>query len=232
MCFSSEASFAGGIIISAIGVATVKEVHKPSQLVFASIPIFFGIQQIVEGCLWLTIPNIEFGSIQKISTYLFLIMAQVLWPLIIPLSVLLMEENNKRKRILRILLVMGLPLSLYYVFCLLFFNVTPQIIGYHIQYETDFPKSLTMMAFIVYLIVTITPLFVSGIKRTHLLGILMFISCLVTAIFFTQYLTSVWCFFAALISGVIFWILRDSKREFNLNKLYLLKIRSDQPPHK
>ena len=51
MCFSSEASFVGGVVISAIGVATIREIHKPSQLVFASIPLFFGIQQIVEGCL-------------------------------------------------------------------------------------------------------------------------------------------------------------------------------------
>ena len=218
MCFSATASFAGGVIISAIGVATVREIHKPSQLVFASIPLFFGLQQIIEGTLWLTIPLPDLMSLQKISTYFFLIMADFLWPTIIPLAVLLMEEKKKRKKILRILFVLGLSLSLYYAYCLLFFNVTPQIMGYHILYKSDFPKSLEMPAFIIYLIVTITPLFVSSIQRTHLLGILMFLSCLVTAIFFTQYLTSVWCFFAALISAVIFWILRDAKKEFHLIK--------------
>ena len=228
MCFSAEASFAGGIIISAIGIVTVREVHKPSQLVFASIPLFFGLQQVVEGSLWLTIQNPEFVNLQRIGTYFFLIMADFLWPTIIPMAVLLMEENRKRKRILKILLAMGISLSLYYAYCLLFFNVTPQIMGYHIQYNTTFPKSLSMPAFITYLIVSITPLFISSIKRTHLLGILMFLSCLVTAIFFTQYLTSVWCFFAALISGVIFWILKDSKSVFNLNKLALIKIKADQ----
>ena len=86
MCFSAEASFAGGIIISTIGVATVKEVHKPSQLVFASIPLFFGAQQITEGCLWLTLPNPEYGTVQMFSKYIFLIMAEVLWPMMIPLS--------------------------------------------------------------------------------------------------------------------------------------------------
>ena len=228
MCFSAEASFAGGIIISAIGIVTVREVHKPSQLVFASIPLFFGLQQVVEGSLWLTIPDPEFVNLQRIGTYFFLIMADFLWPTIIPMAVLLMEENRKRKRILKILLAMGISLSLYYAYCLLFFNVTPQIMGYHIQYNTTFPKSLSMPAFITYLIVAITPLFISSIKRTHLLGILMFLSCLVTAIFFTQYLTSVWCFFAALISGVIFWILKDLKSVFNLNKLALIKIKADQ----
>ena len=224
MCFSAGASFAGGVIISGIGVLTVREIHKPSQLVFACIPLFFGVQQIMEGCVWLALRNSDFISIQKIATYCFLVMAQVLWPTLIPVSVLLMEKNKKRKRILLILSGMGMSLSLYYIFCLLSFSVTPEIMGYHIQYNTGFPQSLSMVAFVIYLIATITPLFVSSIKRTQLLGILMFFSCLITAIFFTQYLLSVWCFFAALISAVIFWILRDSKIEFKFNKLSLLKV--------
>lgn len=232
MCFSPEASFVGGVIISVIGVATIKKVHIPSQMVFASIPLFFGIQQFAEGILWITIPKPEYIDIQKFVTYIFLTMADVLWPMMIPLSVLFMEENIKRKRIIRVLLVMGLSVSLYYSYCLLFLNVTPQIISYHILYKNDFPKSLANLVFAIYLIASITPLFVSSIKRTHLLGVLMFLSCLVTAIFFRQYLTSVWCFFAALISGVIFWILRDAKRDFTFNKLNLLKIISNQPPDK
>jgi len=223
MCFSPEASFAGGIIISAIGVATVRKIHNPSQIVFASIPLFFGIQQIAEGFLWTTLPDHDFINIQKISTYVFLIMAQVIWPSMIPVSIMLMEQNIKRKRSLRLLSGIGLLLSLYYTFCLLTFSVNPQISGYHILYKNGFPQSLSNPAFGVYLIVTITPLFVSGIKRTWMLGILMTLSCLVTAIFFKQYLTSVWCFFAALISGVVFWILRDSNRNFTLSRIRLLK---------
>lgn len=218
MCFSPEASFAGGVIISTIGIATILKVHKPSQIVFASIPIFFGIQQIIEGILWLALPNPEYMGVQKVFTYLFLIMAEVLWPMMIPFSVLLMEENKKRKRVLRVLLLLGVALSVYYAFCLLTFNVNPEIKSYHIQYTDNFPESLRLVAFTIYVIASITPLFVSSIQRTHLLGLLMFLSCLVTALFFRYYLTSVWCFFAALISGVIFWILRDSKRKFNFLK--------------
>ena len=224
MCFSAQASFVGGALISAIGIATVTRVHKPSQVVFASIPLFFGIQQFAEGILWLTIPNPQDIEVQKFVTYLFLIMADFLWPVMIPLAVLLMESNQKRKRILMGFVIAGLSLSVYYAFCLISFNVYPQIEGYHILYKTDFPKSLSMYAFGIYLMVTIAPLFISSIKRTHLLGILMFLSCLVTAVFFRQYLTSVWCFFAAAISVVIFWILRDSRRIFTLEKLNLLKM--------
>jgi hypothetical protein len=227
MCFSAGASFAGGIIISAIGAATVSKVHKSSQLVFASIPLFFGIQQIVEGCLWMLLPETDYINIQKATTYLYLILAQVLWPTIIPVSVLLMEENRKRKKMLRIFLALGLLLSSYYAICLIFFTVTPIINGYHILYTTTFPDFFSIPAFIVYLIATITPLFISGVRRAHYLAILMFLSCLITAIFFTQYLISVWCFFAAIISGVIYWILNDSKKEFNFELLSLLRTGSD-----
>lgn len=223
MCFSAQASFAGGVIISAIGVFTIRKVHKPSQIIFASIPLFFGLQQIAEGILWIALPLGEYEVLQKTAAYTFLVMAQVIWPVMIPLSVLFMEENEKKKKILKGLLLVGIILSIYYASCLLFCNVHPQIKGYHIQYNNDFPVHLMPFSFILYLTSTITPLFVSGIKRTHLMGILMAFSCLVTAIFFSQYLTSVWCFFAALLSCVVYWILSDSKKQFILEKLLLLK---------
>ena len=223
MCFSPEASFTGGVLIFSIGIATVKSVHKPNQLVFAIIPMFFGIQQITEGFLWLSLQNSDFPNIQKLTSTIFLTMAEVLWPMIIPLSVLLPEENKTKRNILKFLLALGILLSAYYAYCLLNFTVNPQIVNYHIQYNNDFPIAFRNMAFAVYLIATIAPLFVSSIKRMHYLGCLMFLSCLISALFFMQYLTSVWCFFAAFISMVIFWILKDSKKTFNFELLNLLK---------
>lgn len=211
MCFSPEASFAGGVIISAIGVVTIKKINNPSQILFASIPLFFGFQQIAEGLVWLTLPMAEYEGVRKVSTYAFLVMAQVIWPVMIPLSVLFMEESEKKKKILSGLFIVGAVLSIYYALCLINFYIDPEIEGYHIKYYTGFPKSLSIPAFIFYLTATIPPLFVSSVKGTHLLGILMTLSCLVTGIFFTQYLLSVWCFFAALISAVIYWIMTDAQ---------------------
>jgi hypothetical protein len=212
MCFSAGASFASGVVISAIGIATVKEVQKPSQRVFAIIPLLFGIQQLAEGCLWITLSGNDFVIVKKISTYVFLITAQVLWSFVIPLSVLLMENDSRRKKVLRVLLVIGILLSLYYACYLFFFNVTSQIMDCHILYNTESPQSLALPTFIFYLAVTIAPFFVSGIKRMYLLGIIMSISCLAAAIFYKLYLTSVWCFFAAVISIFIYLILRESKK--------------------
>ena len=220
MCFSAGASFAGGVVITAIGVATMIKVHRPSQIVFASIPLFFGFQQFVEGFLWYILQHPEYAQYQNVVTHTFMIMAQVFWPMMIPLAVLFMETNRKKKKIIWFLLGAGILVSVFYAFCLLSYSVIPEISGYHIYYDVQQnPKTLSFIAFLLYLITSITPLFLSSIKRTHMLGILMSISCLVTIIFFTQYLTSVWCFFAALISAVIFWILSDSKRKYKFDKL-------------
>ena len=219
MCFSTEASFIGGTIIAAIGVATIRKVHKPSQIVFASIPLFFGIQQIAEGFVWLSSQNPDYDGFIKPAMYIFLIMAEVFWPFMVPLAVLHMEENKKRRTYLKILLAMGVSVSAYFIYCLLSYSVTPVISGYHIEYVDDFPKSIQIPVFAVYLVASIVPLFISTIKRTYVLGILMALSCLVTIIFFTQYLTSVWCFFGAAISLVILWILHDEKRKYKSSYL-------------
>jgi hypothetical protein len=229
MCFSAEASFVGGVILSAVGAATIRKVHKPSQIIFAAIPLFFGVQQIAEGAVWMAIPHPAFLLAQKVFTYVFLAMAEVIWPSLIALSVLFMEEDARRRRTLWILLGLGVLVSIYYGFCLFAYNVAPTIEGHHIYYHTDFPKMFALPAFIAYLIATITPLFVSSIKRTHLLGGLMFFSCLVTVLFFTQYLISVWCFFAAVISAVVYWILSDSKKAFKLANMRLLAERLKVP---
>jgi hypothetical protein len=213
MCFSAAASFTGGAIVSTIGFAAMKRVRKPSQRLFAGIPLFFGVQQIAEGFLWLSFTHPEYAAFRQGSMYLFLFMARVFWPAMLPLSVLWMEEDPGRKKKLGVLLAMGLTVSFYYTYCLVFLNVAPDIAGNHIQYISDFPESLAVPVFIIYFIASIVPLFISGMKRVSLLGVLMAVSGIASAVFFTLYLTSVWCFFAAIISVVIYWILSDGTPE-------------------
>jgi len=211
MCFSAGASFAGGVVISAVGVATVRKVRKPTQRLFAGIPLLFGFQQFAEGVLWVTLRSGGHDWLQNAATYIFLITALVIWPVMIPLSMWFIEEVKKRKKILAGLIVTGGILSLFYAFCLISYDVTPQINGFHIQYVDEFPWTLVNIAFLFYLASTVAPLFVSSVRRMWLVGILFTVSCLVTRIFFAQYLASVWCFFAALISVVIYWILSESQ---------------------
>lgn len=208
MCFSAGASFTAGAVISTIGIATMKEAKKPSQRLFAAIPLIFGIQQLAEGCIWLTLQGSDNIVIQKISTFVFLFAADVLWPVIIPLAFLLMEENTKKRNVIKIVLIPATAVSLYYAFFLLFFKITPEILTCHIHYITAAPDSLMLPAFLAYLAVTITPMFVSSVRNAWILGMFMFVACVIAVIFYTLNVTSIWCFFAAIMSIIIFQMLR------------------------
>ena len=211
MCFSAEASFTGSAVISAIGVATLTKIKKPAEILFATIPLLFGIQQCAEGVLWITLKSGGHERLENTAAYIFLVTALVIWPTMIPLSVWFMEKVKRRKKVLACLIALGVALSLFYAFCLLVYNVTPQIQSFHIEYVDEFPGTLVKIAFVCYLATTIAPIFISSVKRMWLFGILIAVSCLITGIFFAQYLTSVWCFFAAIISILIYWILSGTR---------------------
>ena len=213
MCFSAEASFTGSAIISAIGVAGLTKIKRRAELLFAAIPILFGIQQCAEGILWITLKSGGYERLENTVTYIFLVTALVIWPTMIPLSIRLMEKVKRRKKALVYLTGLGVALSLFYAICLIVYDVNAQIHNFHIDYVDEFPGTLVKIAFACYLITTIVPIFISSVKRMWIFGIMIAISCLITGIFFAQYLTSVWCFFAAIISILIFWILRGTRKE-------------------
>ena len=213
MCFSAGASFAGGAIITAVGVMTVRKNSEPSRRLFAAIPLVFGVQQISEGFVWVALQSPGHDLMLTLATYIFLLAAVVLWPFVIPLSMLLMERSPARRRTLWVFLAAGIMTSLYYGTGLLLYNVDPEISSHHIKYSNEFPRHLADVAFAAYLLATLVPLFLSGARRMWILGVFMAASCLVTGIFYKEFLTSIWCFFAAIISVVILWIISEKSQE-------------------
>ncbi len=147
MCFSANASFAAGIAISAVGVITLKKVQAPSQIVFASIPLIFGIQQLSEGVLWLSIPDPSLAGAQQVATYTFLFFARVVWPLWVPLAIFLLENEGKRRKMEKVLLILGVGVAAYFTLTLLLEPTEAVISEHHIFYKQDYPASYRASAF-------------------------------------------------------------------------------------
>lgn len=212
MCFSASASFGAGIVLSAIGIVSIRKAETRSQIAFASIPLIFAFQQITEGFLWLALSNSEFASLRQPTTYIFLFFAQVVWPFWVPFAISKLEKVQIRKQIEKALTLLGAIVSLYLAYCLISFHVEAKIIGMHISYEQDYPTSLGKYSGLLYIIATILPPFFSTIKGMWALGSSIFISYIITTIFYTDYIVSVWCFFASIISIVILAILVGIKK--------------------
>lgn len=212
MCFSASASFTAGAVLSVIGVATIKKSTTRSQLAFATIPMIFAVQQICEGFLWLALENPAFLSLQATMTYLFLFFAQVVWPLWVPLAIYLLEENPKRKKVQKGLLGMGVMVSAYLAYCLVSYPVLGKVLGYHISYEQDYPEALSLYGGGFYVIATILPPFLSSVKKMWMLGSLILISYIITTIFYEDYIVSVWCFFASVISICVLFVMYEIQK--------------------
>lgn len=207
MCFSASASFTSGLVLTVIGIACLKKTQHPSQQLFAAIPFLFGVQQIAEGVLWLTIPDQNDWEIRKIFTYIFLIFAQVVWPVWIPLSILMLEKNTTRKNYQKSFVVSGILVSVYMLYCMFTYNVDARIVGHHITYIQDYPSVFRGYGLILYALATIAPSFFSHIRRMWLFGVAVLVSYIISIIFYEHYVLSVWCFFGAIISLSIYHII-------------------------
>jgi hypothetical protein len=211
MCFSTSASFGASAILAIAGIASIKKVQAPSQLMFASIPIIFSIQQFTEGFVWLALINGTHKDLQRIPIYIFVVFAQVIWPVWVPLSILLIEKNGNRRKVFSLLVGVGLIISLYHIYCLASYHISATVSPYHINYELDFPLRHFAILGSFYLLTIIMPPFISSVKRMSLIGILLFTSFLISKLYFNDFVISVWCFFAALVSLLVFLIMRDLK---------------------
>ncbi len=205
MCFSATASFSASIVLGITGVIAVKKVQLPNQLAFAMIPFLFSFQQLTEGFVWISLTHKEFASLQSISIYLFLIIAQIVWPTWVPYSIMSLEKDPKRKKIFKWLFGIGLLFSCYLTYCFIFFNIEGKISNNHIEYNLDFPPTnhlLWLTAFF-YIIPTVVSTLFSSVKRMQILGMVILLSCVLTRLITLKYFISIWCFFAAIISVLV-----------------------------
>ena len=213
MCFSAGASFGAGVILTAIGVASVRKVESRSEIPFAGIPLIFAVQQFTEGFLWLALSNPVYAALKGVTTYTFLFFAQVVWPLWVPLSIMLIEKKTERKRVLKLLTGIGVVVSAYLLFCLISFPVSASISRYHISYSQDYPSFIGLYLGVFYFIATIAPPFFSRNKYMWTLGAAILVSYIITIILYRDYVVSVWCFFASVISIAVFAIMMELKKK-------------------
>jgi hypothetical protein len=215
MCFSAGASFGASAVLGGLGiVAIVKAKTKPQRL-FATIPLFFCVQQLSEGMLWLSLQNAGLADWQSFFVYTFLVFAMAVWPLWIPLTIRLLEKDAGRKKIMNFLVGIGAIVSVG-VGCILFaYPVHPVPAHHHLHYEFNFPasiKSLLVPFSVLYILATIITPFVSTIKKMKWLGICFLIAYIFAQGFFNGFVVSVWCFFAAVLSIVVLWIILDLRK--------------------
>ena len=204
MCFSANVSFGMGALLIATGTVTSIGNKKKEQRMIAAMPFIFGIQQLAEGLVWQTLGDTA-SFTQQLGITLFISIALIIWPSWLPWSLYQLEVQEKRKKILKVLGFFGFGVSVLAIGVLHNNPAQAYSAGHSLGYafptvQKFWPDSID---FILYDTPTVIPFFVSSLRTIRKAGYLVVGSLIATQIINQQATTSVWCFFAALISFYI-----------------------------
>ena len=213
MCFSAQASVTAGSVLLMVGAATLRRSRGRAELPYAGIPLLFGIQQLLEGALWLTFPD-RAPLLNTVLTHAYSFFSHVLWPIYVPLAALALETVPWRRRVLIGIALAGGAVGLYLLATLLTQPIVASVVGRHIAYESPHFYALAAMA--LYLLGTCASLMFSSHSRVVAFGVAAFASAVAAYAFYATWFISVWCFFAGALSVVVFLYFTGPRRHAQL----------------
>lgn len=207
MCFSASASFIVGGSLTILGAVTMKRAASTAELPFAAIPLLFGIQQIIEGVLWLSF-YYDAVQLKTVTTYMFTIFSHALWPIYIPFAVGALEPIPWRRKAIWGFRFIGVGVGIY-LFALIVTLPLTAVANEHIIYVSPHFYKLPMM--MLYIAATCLVSFLSSYALIRLFGLMALLLFLVAFWFYTEAFFSIWCFFAAILSAIIFLFFRGKE---------------------
>ena len=214
MCFSATASFLTAGVTGAIGIACLVRATGPREMMLAATPALFSAQQAVEGLLWLTLPQAPSGAVSSLLTVLFLLIAEVFWPVFAPLAALLIETDGRRRRPITLCLGAGIAVAAWLLWAIATREHSARLLEGHIVYSTGLQPSVPVG--LGYLAATAGSLLLSSRRTIALLGVMVLAGSVVTYLAYWDAFVSVWCYFAAASSLVLLghfeWSHRHDRR--------------------
>jgi uncharacterized membrane protein len=200
MCFSATASFIAAGLTAAVGLYTVSRSSGMRELPLASMPLFFALQQLAEGGLWLTLPISPEAAVSSWLSHLFLVVALIFWPVFAPVAAFAVEPDVLRRRLIGLCLAIGGAVSAYFLWALLTQPHDALIADGHISYRIG-ETPITVDG--AYMVATTLGLLVSSHRPVAALGLIVLAGSIVSYAVYLETFVSVWCFFAAVASVVV-----------------------------
>lgn len=223
MCFSATASFTASALLVPAGLYCLKEARyaeKPYWLL-AVMPLLFGIQQFVEGQLWLAMAA-EDVLAQRYYALGFMFFSHFFWLFWVPVLCYFFEDNEWRKRVFLAMAVIGAMFGLS-MFLPVVINegwLTVVIVKHSITYDVRLifddimPKIIPR---VVYAFIVVIPLLMSSEKTLQIFGWVVTTAVIGTAWVFSHAYVSTWCYFSAIGSLYVFYVFLPKRYHATIN---------------
>lgn len=175
---------------------------------FAVFPLLFGVQQLVEGGVWLSFGSSICVSNAFIYTYLFF--SHVFWPAYTPFALLSFEQNPVRKNLLVLLSFIGVATSLFLFTSIISeANVNSALACIkHDSIQYFITLAHPHLVVFLYFISTVGSCLVVSNRMINYFGLVLLFSLFASLMLYYNTYLSAWCFFAAILSEGIYLIVK------------------------
>jgi hypothetical protein len=210
VCFSPEGDVAGGLIVTAIGIDTCRHIRGRKEYLFlAGLPLVLGPHQLIESLVWWQLRGDVPHAIGRIATWVYLLIALVVVPVLVPLSVMMLEPTRRRRLTILPFVVLGAVVAVVLLVTMLHGPVTVRLGSYHLAYSIGLHYGVLVVG--LYVLAACGSLLLSGFRDIVIFGVANVIAVVALARLTADGFTSLWCFYAALTCGAICLHMRYGK---------------------
>jgi hypothetical protein len=202
MCFSAPASFGVASVLGLAGAAAIGKVSERREIPLASIPLVFASQQAIEGALWLALGNEGLSRWALPLANAFMVMALVVWPVWPPIAAILVERERRRRLAMIVILLVGIPLAARGAIGMSTQLYEACVVQNSIAYSNGLPYLPRQFAG--YVLCACFPFLLSSYSTLRWFGAIVLAGLILSAALYTYAYVSVWCFFAAAGSVMIY----------------------------
>lgn len=221
MCFSASVSYSAATVLVGTGVYAIQQARRlhPPYLMWALVPVLFGLQQAFEGGVW---QELDAGNANAAVPFAlgFHFFSHFLWLWWLPLSSYLVEPSQAsktgklRKRVIGGCAMFG-AFTGTLVFSVMLFHPEWMSVGmreHSITYDFSVPWRssihLPITPAALYALTILVPLLFSSHRLIRIFGGLVALSSLLASATYGYAYVSVWCFFAAVLSLYLVYMIR------------------------
>jgi hypothetical protein len=210
MCFSPTGDLVGGSVVVAIGIDACLHVRgRPEYLAVAALPIVLGLHQIDETFVWWWLQGHVSQSIGHAAMWIYLLFALVALPTLVPLMFFFVEPRGPRRWRMVPFLLLGAAVSVVLLEAMLVGHPSVKLATYHLAYSIGLHHGVAIIG--LYIVATCGPLLLSGFRTVFWFGVANVAAVIALALLCASGFTSLWCFYAALLSGAIALHLRHAQ---------------------
>lgn len=211
MCFSPQADLIGGLVVGGIGIDVLRHRDgRKSHIALCVLPLVLGFHQFVEAFVWLSLQGHINASAGRIAMWVYTLIAFVLLPMFVPLTIFLLEAEAPRRRVMAPFVALGVIVAGVLLAAMIHGPLSVQLRPYHLAYSLGLRHSWLVVS--LYVVAVCGAWLLSSYRPIALYGIANLFAVIVIAKLTVDGFASVWCGYAALTSAAIALYMRMPRR--------------------